>query len=117
MFYLVPLELQACPVWCKIPQFRANNLSSGESDEDLGIGNLPSSCFLHNCEVDGDLSTVGGVPADRTGRSEPGRVTEGNSNDTLGFLLTPFPSLTEAKTEIIPEGMLENHWYCSFGTI
>lgn len=73
MFYLVPLQLQASPIWCKIPQVRTNNLSSGESEEDLGIGNLPSSCFLHNCEVDGDLSTVGGVPGDRARRSEPPR--------------------------------------------
>lgn len=71
MFYLVPLELQACPVWCKIPQVRTNNLSRGKSEENLVIGKLLNSCFLHNCEVDGDLSAVGGVPADRAGRHEP----------------------------------------------
>lgn len=71
MFYLVPLELQACPVWCKIPQVRTNDLSRGESEENLGIGNLLSGCFLHNCEMDGDRGAVGGVPADRAGRGEP----------------------------------------------
>lgn len=119
MFYLVPLELQACPVWCKIPQVRTNNLSRGKSEENLGVGNFRSSYFLHNCEVDGDLGAVGGVPADRAGRDEPPRVMrdEDNSNDILSFLLALFSSLTEAKTETIPGGMLENHWYCSFGTI
>lgn len=42
---------------------------------------------------------------------------EENSNDTLSFLLALFSSLTEAKTETIPGGMLENYWYCSFVTV
>lgn len=91
MFYLVPLELQACPVWCKIPQVRTNNLSRGEGEEDLGIGNLPSSCFLHNCEVDGDLGTVGGVPTDRAGKSEPPRVFRGTQMTPLVSSWLPFP--------------------------
>lgn len=91
MFYLVPLELQACPVRCKIPQVRANNLSRGESGENLGIGNLPSGCFLHNCEVDGDCGTVGGVPADRAGRGEPPRVMRGTQITPLVSSWLHFP--------------------------
>lgn len=76
-FYLVPLELQACPIWCKIPQVRANDLSRGESEEDLEIGDVPSSCLLHDREVDGDLGAVGGVPTDGAGRGEHPPATRG----------------------------------------
>lgn len=63
-FYLVPLELCVCPVCCKLPQVGANELPRGESEEDLGIGDVPSSCLLHDREVDGHLSTIGRVPED-----------------------------------------------------
>lgn len=89
--YLVPLELQACPIWCKIPQVRANDLSRGESEEDLEIGNLLSSCFLHDCEVDGDLGAVGGVPADGVGRGEHPPATRGTQVTPLVSSWLRFP--------------------------
>lgn len=103
-FYLVPLELQACPIWCKIPQVGTNDLSRGESEEDLGIGNLLSSCFLHNCEVDGDLSAVGGVPADRAGRGEPPRVMRGTWMTPLVSSWLHFPHQQRPRLRSYQEG-------------
>lgn len=73
-FYLVPLELQTGYIRCKLPQVRANDLSRGKSEEDLHISDVPSSCLLHNGEVDGHLSTVGVVPAGRAWRREHPQV-------------------------------------------
>lgn len=103
-FYLVPLELQACPIWCKIPQVGTNDLSRGESEEDLGIGNLLSSCFLHNCEVDGDLGAVGGVPADRAGRGEPPRVMRGTWMTPLVSSWLHFPHQQRPRLRSYQEG-------------